>query len=60
MNPCFVRVTLRDPIEGEAKVIYKNMNRISTITPAERGCDLWDGGKCTRIEETIDDLMKQM
>ena len=60
MSPCFVRVTLRDPIEGEAKVIYKNMNRISTISPTESGCDLWDNGKCTRIKETVDDLMKQM
>jgi len=60
VSPCFVRVTLRDPIKGNVKVIYKNMNRISTITPAESGCDLWDSGKCTRIEETIDDLMKQM
>ncbi len=26
MNPCFVKVTLRNPIEGEAKGIYKNMS----------------------------------
>ena len=31
MNPCFVKVTLRNPIEGEVKVIYKNMSLVSTI-----------------------------
>ena len=60
MNPCFVKVTLRNPIEGEAKVIYKNMSLISTIIPKEDGCDLWSDGKCTQVKDSVESLMKQM
>ena len=60
MSPCFVMVTLRDPIEGEAKVIYKNMSLISSIVPKENGCDLWSDGKCTKVLESPEELFKFM
>ena len=60
MNLCFVKVTLRNPIEGEAKVIYKNMSLISTIIPKEDGCDLWSDGKCTQVLESTEELFKYM
>ena len=58
MSPCFVKVTLRNPIEGEAKVIYKNMSLISSIIPKENGCDLWSNGKCTKVLESPEELFK--
>lgn len=61
MSFCFVKVTLRNPIEGEAKVIYKNMSLISSIVPQENGCDLWSAdGKCTRVLESPKELFKFM
>ena len=58
MSFCFVKVTLRNPIEGEAKVIYKNMSLISSIVPKENGCDLWSNGKCTKVIESPEELFK--
>lgn len=60
MNPCFVEVTLRNPIDGEAKVIYKNMSLISSIIPNDKGCDLWSDGKCTKVLESPEELFKFM
>ena len=60
VNPWFVKVTLRNPIEGEQKQIYKNMSLISSIVPSEGGCDLWSNGKCTRVLESPEELFKYM
>ncbi len=60
MNPCFVKVTLRNPIGDETKVIYKNMSLVSTIIPKEYGCDLWSDGTCTKVLESPEELFKFM
>ena len=60
MNPCFVKVTLRNPVEGETKVIYKNMSLVSTIVPKEYGCDLWADGTRISVLESPEELFKFM
>lgn len=60
MKPCFVLVTIREPMSGEVSKIYKNMNHITSIVPSDKGCDLWSNGKCTRITETPEVLFSMI